>query len=331
MSQEKTIEQRSANSEQQNERRTGLGGHDIGAICGVHPFLTAFDVYNEKVNGVSHFDPQYIQKRGLYLERFLLEEYLKEREDFAKKNGEILLQEGDFFRHKEYPYFYAHPDHVLRKPKPPGTASGQSLSSMTTIARILECKCPAVIGREWGEEGTFEVPDYIKCQAAWYCMVIDCDLLDIIVDSPFKLKVYTYNRDKELEEQLISAGVDFWNNHVLAKVPPEPKTANDVRELYSKSNPDSTLEADEELSSILYRIKELQGHIKTFEQEIEGLKVSAQLKIKENETVQKNGVTLATWKTSAVTRLDIKALKEEQPDIYNDYMSTTTSRRFLLK
>ncbi|MFY4731382.1 YqaJ viral recombinase family protein [Nitrospira sp. BLG_2] len=325
MSQEKTIEPQLA----KNERTTGLGGHDIGAICGVHPFLTAFDVYNEKVNGVSHFEPQYIQKRGLYLEKFLIEEYLNQT-DYVNNKENYLAMQDSFFRHKEHPYFYAHPDYVFFKSKGP-IAGGQSLSSQTKPAKILECKAPAIIGKEWGEEGTFEVPDYIKCQAAWYCMVIDCDVLDIVVDSPFKLKVYTYNRDKDLEAQLMQAGIDFWNNHVLTKVPPEPQNANDVRELYRKSNPDTTIEADEELSSMLFRIKELQGHIKNFEQQIEGLKCSVQTRMKDNETIQLHGVTLATWKPCTVTRLDIKALKDEQPDIYNDYMSANTSRRFLVK
>lgn len=310
-----------------NERTTGLGGHDIGAICGVHPFITAFDVYNEKVNGISHFDPQYIQKRGLFLEEFLIEQYLSENPHVNYRFDRI--EKGGFYRHKTIPFFYAHPDYVSIGPVDPHGAKMSGREEK--VKRIIECKCPAIVGKEWGEEGTFEVPDYIKCQAAWYCMVIDCDELDIIVDSPFKLKVYTYHRDKELEEQLMEAGIDFWNNHVLAKIPPEPKTANDVRVLYSRSNPDTTMEADEELSSMLYRIKELQGHIKNFEGQIEGLKCSVQTKMKSNETIQRHGEILATWKECIVTRLDTKALKEEQPDIYNDYMCANISRRFLVK
>ncbi len=328
--------QTTATQENYNERTTGLGGHDIGAICGVHPFLTAFDVYNEKVNGVTHFDPQYIQKRGLSLEQFLLDEYIEQQGSPAGKGMGLVV--GGFYRHQAYPFFYAHVDATLQKFEVKASMNGGCEivpkwvpCQPPEIIKIIECKCPAVIGKEWGEEGTFEVPDYIKCQAAWYCMVIDCDVLDIIVDSPFKLKVYTYNRDEELEEQLVSAGLAFWNNHILAKVPPEPKTANDVRELYSRSDPDATMEADSELCSMLYRIKKLQGHIKSIEKEIEELKVGVQIKMRNNETIHFCGVPLATWKSCTVTRLDTKALKDEQPDIYDDYMVATTSRRFLVK
>ena len=308
-----------------DERTTGLGGHDIGAICGVHPFLTALDVYNEKVNGVSHFDPQYIQKRGLYLEKFLLEEYLKD----SPNSG---VSEGKFYRHVNYPFFYAHPDYVLTRPNM--GAGGQVMSfgvSDDIVTKIIECKAPAAVGKEWGEEGTFEVPDYIKCQAAWYCMVVGCRRLDIIVDSPFKLKVYSYERDPYLEAELFSAGLDFWNNHVLAKIPPEPQTAADVGELYRKSDPDTTIEADEELGSMIFRIKELQGHIKNFNREADSLKTEVQKRMKKNETVALHGVELATWKPSAVTRLDVKSIKEECPDLYEDYTVTTTARRFLVK
>ena len=38
-----------------------------------------------------------------------------------------------------------------------------------------------------------------------------------------------------------------------------------------------------------------------------------------------------SWKNSSSARLDTKALKEEQPDIYNRYSKTIHSRRFLVK
>lgn len=305
-----------------NERTTGLGGHDIGAICGVHPFLTSLDVYNEKVNGMSHFEPEYIQRRGLYLEKFLIWEYQKNispAKDFSIEMNAGTM--GGFYRHAQYPFFYAHPDYVMI----------DSPVTSQKISRVIECKSPAIIGKEWGEEGTFEVPDYIKCQAAWYRMVTDCEQVDIVVDSPFKIKVYTYIKDADLEDLLLNAGLDFWNNNVLKKIPPEAQTIQDAGELYRKSNPDTAIEANEELAAMIFRIKELQGHIKTFDKEIENLKLQVQKKMQENETVSLQGVELATWKPCSVTRFDAKAFKEDEPELYEDYMSTATSRRFLVK
>lgn len=38
-----------------------------------------------------------------------------------------------------------------------------------------------------------------------------------------------------------------------------------------------------------------------------------------------------TWKNSRTERLDTKALKQEQPEIYRKYARATESRRFLVK
>ena len=38
-----------------------------------------------------------------------------------------------------------------------------------------------------------------------------------------------------------------------------------------------------------------------------------------------------SWKNSQTERLDTKALKQEQPEIYRRYAKITESRRFLVK
>ena len=47
--------------------------------------------------------------------------------------------------------------------------------------------------------------------------------------------------------------------------------------------------------------------------------------------VAENDHFRVSWKNSFSVRLDTKALKEEQPDIYSQYCKTTQSRRFLIK
>lgn len=51
----------------------------------------------------------------------------------------------------------------------------------------------------------------------------------------------------------------------------------------------------------------------------------------ENELAILNGETVLSWKSNDISRIDSKWLMKEKPDLYQKYVNTTSSKRFLVK
>lgn len=74
---------------------------------------------------------------------------------------------------------------------------------------------------------------------------------------------------------------------------------------------------------ILRFIEELQSEQKQIEQEIK-------LFMQDSELAS-NGYYKVSWSNVETTRLDTKRIKQEQPEIYQNYAKVTSSRRFQIK
>jgi predicted phage-related endonuclease len=75
----------------------------------------------------------------------------------------------------------------------------------------------------WGEPGGDEVPEWIHTQATWYMGLTGAEWWDIAVlfFAPRReFKIYRIPRNQELIDNLIEAGREFWENHVVPQVPP---------------------------------------------------------------------------------------------------------------
>jgi predicted phage-related endonuclease len=136
--------------------------------------------------------------------------------------------------------------------------------------------------------------------------------------------------DDELIGQLREVEGDFWNNHIVPGVIPNPdgsKVCDEVLEKYfhvaKKASAIELVGFDEKLArreEILAYISELQTEQKQIEQEIKLFMQDNELAVNEHYKV--------SWSNVDTTRLDTKRIKQEKPDVYADYAKTTSSRRF---
>jgi predicted phage-related endonuclease len=140
-------------------------------------------------------------------------------------------------------------------------------------------------------------------------------------------------RDDDIIQNLIKIESDFWNNHVLKQVPPSPDgspaSTELVKELYPKSN---GLEVD------------LPSSVERWIQQYEQASEEEKLAVERKEEAANNIKMLLgeyeagrfrdwkiTWRPVSSSRLDTKRLKAEFPDIYEQFLHQTTSRRFGIK
>lgn len=289
-------------------RKDGIGGSDAGSICGLNPFSSPIAVYQDKVSeNIADFDNESMrQGRDL-------EDYVAKR--FTEETGKKVRRANVIYKSKKYPFMFANVDRMIV-----GEDAG------------LECKTASAYSTDKWKDGHIPESYQIQCHhymavtgaKAWYIAVV-------ILGREFIW--HKIERDEELIQNLISIEKDFWNNHVIPRIMPEPDGSDSseelIREYFGKALEEKAIPLtgfDEQLkrrTEITQLMEKLDTEKKTIEQKLKMFMGDAE--IAENEQYR------VSWKNSDSARLDTKALKEEQPDIYNRYSKTIHSRRFLVK
>ena len=289
-------------------RREGIGGSDAGSICGLNPYSSPMAVYQDKVSEDLTEADNESMRQGRDLE-----EYVARR--FTEETGKKVRRANVIYKSTENPFMFANVDRMIV-----GEDAG------------LECKTASAYSADKWKDGHIPESYQIQCHhymavtgaKAWYIAVV-------ILGREFIW--HKIERDEELIQNLISIEKDFWNNHVIPRIMPEPDGSDSseelIREYFGKALEEKAIPLtgfDEQLkrrTEITQLMEKLDTEKKTIEQKLKMFMGDAE--IAENEQYR------VSWKNSDSARLDTKALKEEQPDIYNRYSKTIHSRRFLVK
>lgn len=183
-----------------DKRKTGIGGSDIAAIAGVHPYKTAADVYARMVADVA---PQFDNARmalGRAMETHIITEYCKRHDldpSTLERNPELV-----------------HPVHKWRRGEPDAL---HRESRLGIEAKLVVSPRQYV---RWGEVGSDNVPDEYLCQVHWYAALANTERFVIVAFIEGDLREYHVARDTEAEAMLFEIGAKFMRDHVEKRVPP---------------------------------------------------------------------------------------------------------------
>jgi putative phage-type endonuclease len=201
-------------------RRSGIGGGDIAAIVGVHPRRTAWDVFAYKRALIDGPDPEGIpefMKWGNLLQRPILEEYGR------RQNADDLeLHFDTLFRHPEREWQIGHID-------------GERIPSDV----LVEGKTVGLFqAHRYGEDGTDEIPEEDLTQGQWYLSLRDRAVAHFpVLVGGQELRIFVSNRNRTLEDYLLTQADKFWREHVLADVPPPVGDSKAASEYLKKAFP----------------------------------------------------------------------------------------------
>ncbi len=289
-------------------RKTGIGGSDAGAVCGVNPFCSAISVYQDKTYEVLEEADSETMRQGRDLE-----EYVARR--FTEKTGKKVRRTNFMYRNKEHPFMLADVDRLVL-----GEYAG------------LECKTASAWNEDKWKDGA--VPDHYIIQCQHYMAVLGVSKWYIavcILGRDFKWACI--ERDEELIRNLIAIESDFWNDHVLPRIMPDPdgsKTYDDILEKYFKDvKKEKTIELvgfDADLRR-RQELSELQEKLETEKNQIDQ---RLKLYMKDNEYAVNSRYRIS-WSGVKKSGIDSKRLKEERPDIYSEYLKISEYRRFIVK
>ena len=288
-------------------RKQGLGGSDAGAVCGLNPYRTAIQVYQDKTTDeIEDIDNEAMRQGREF------EDYVARR--FMEATGKKVRKANFMYYDEEHPFMLADVDRMIV-----GENAG------------LECTTASPYMAEKWADGKIPLSYQIQClhymsvckADAWYIAVL-------IYGREFKY--YKIERDEEMLADLIQIEKDFWENHVLKKVLPKPdgpELADSVIAEYFKKSREETVALtgfDEKLN----RRQELSEMIESMGTEKRQIEQELKLFMGEAELAE-SGQYRISWKPVSSQRLDEKRLKEERPEVYEKYRKTTQYRRLMVK
>ena len=281
------------------DRKLGIGGSDIAPIMNLSPYSTPLDVYREKMSPEVIYEEEGEDlKRGKRVERYILQEYCEANDCKLEVNLPTVI-------HHEYPFMRGNMD---------ARVVGQNV-----IVEAKSTKCPIA---KW-EEG---IPQYYRTQIAYYAMLSDADRVDVpVLFSNWQYACFTYWRDYEYEALIKKAVIDFWNNHIIPGIPPEPSTPAELQTVYPKIENAKTIKADNEIREKVCQWQETSIKRKELEKQEEKLKIEIQ-RFMGDAGVLDAGFCKVAIKERTAIRLDINSLKATMPQIYKEYSNDNTYR-----
>ena len=291
------------------ERRKGIGGSDVAAILGLSPWKTAFQVYQEKRKEVEDWHGNNSTDWGNRMEPAI-------RQWYSDTTGRSVRLPEKIIYHDKHPFMLA------------------SLDGFTDDGRIVEIKT-ARSGKQWGEPGTNQIPDYYAVQVHHYMIVTGFEVTDIPVSiaggSP---ELYEVPADKEITDMIIEAEANFWQRVVNGN-PPDPVTYADAVARFGQIKTEGAVIASKEIFMDVMELQDVRGkltELEAKENELKG-KIIIALGERGDTLVNTSGNTLATYKLANGRKsFDSKTFEKDHPNLYQKYLRTgEPTKRFLIK
>lgn len=293
-------------AEQLEERRAYLGGTDASALAGVNPpgWAQPISVYLEKVGLAPDRPSSRMMGMGTLLEPVVAGL-------FTEATTIKLRRWGRPVRSRFYPWMGGHLDRIAEdggvfeaKWSMSKDGWGESLPNATPDE-------PVIVSPDWKAV----VPLHYAVQVQHYLAVTGrphAYLAALLGYGDFRW--YLLHRDEELIDRLIRLESDFWHQHVLAGVPPEPDGSEaygrHLRRLYHADDGEEAVATPEQIAMAeLVRqwrlsVKADQAHLAEVEQQL-------QLSMGTTANLVGPGFTISWRQTKPVTKVQWEELATE--------------------
>jgi putative phage-type endonuclease len=288
-------------------RSKGLGGSDIGALLGLNPYKGPYQLWLEKTG--QYQAPDISEKIAIQVGN--------EMEDlvgrlFTKQTGIRVQRDNKTYFSKEKPYLLANID---RK-----TIGEKS---------FLECKTAGHFsGQEW-KDG--EVPASYLLQVQHYMNVLGFDhcYIAVVIDN-HDFKWQRVKRNQELIDIIEAKAKEFWEVNVKQMIAPPVDGLDGTKEALNtvfQGLPPEAKELDHQHLTLVKDILSLRADEKLIKATLaeKENKLREYLGTSEAETMTGRGVKV-TYKDQTSRRIDTKRIKEKEPELYDKYTKTTTTK-----
>lgn len=259
-----------------NWRRKGLGGSDISAICGMNRYRSPMAVYLDKIGDL----PPVEDNESMYWGRALEDVVARE---FSIRTGMKIRRENKMLQHPDHDFMLANVDRMIV-----GQNAGLEVKTANEYAK------DDWQGETVPKEYALQCHHYMACTGAdrWYVAVL-------IGGNKFEWRVI--ERDEAIIESLIEIESNFWNNHVLAKIPPAFGAHDDrlLGEMYPRSTFNKSVELTAEAHKIIESVYESKNRLEAAKYDFEDSKNKIKGMMGDAEIAWYMTEPVFTWKSNS--------------------------------
>ena len=293
-------------------RRNGIGGSDAGALLGLNPYRSAYDVYADKVGIAQSVPDNEAMRQGRDLEAYVAER-------FELETGKRVRRRNAIIANSDYPFAIANIDREVV-----GEKAG------------LECKTTNILTLKRYKND--EYPAEYYCQCVHYMMVTGYKkwyLAVLVYGTDFK--IFEIERDENEIAALAEAEKSFWNENVLRRTPPAPSgtqcTDDTIAAAYPREKENADIVDIMPYRAEIQRYLDLVKRIKTLDREKTAIKQRIQLYMRDAGNACCD-IAKVTWRSQERTTYDAKKIINDFVPTGTDlsaYRKTTTVRPFRLE
>lgn len=291
-------------------RKCGIGGSDVAAILGISKWNSAISLWLDKTNQTNELvEENEAMQWGTIMEPII-------RNHFAEVTGKTVVEVKAMLQHPEYPFMLADVDGLTED-----DAGNPAILEIKTASEYKRA--------EWEND----IPSYYQTQVQHYLCVTGVQKAYVaVLIGGNSFKVYEVDADAEIQSMLIAVEKDFWNkvqNMIRPEMDGSDAAKNLLDSLYHGGISEKIVMPDE-------AIEYVDAYIEACAEEdnAKAKKQEASNHIKEIMGDYDKATCLGhsiSWKPVSSERLDSKALKESEPEIYEKYVKKSISRRFTIK
>lgn len=328
------------------DRRRFLGGSDIAAVMGLSPWRTPLQLYEAKI-ATEPPEPLPDEKRRFFARRKRQEPVIAEMlaDEYGIAVTRLSLDDNpNRYTDREHPWMAAEIDfefmmsdqvreHFPEREDFCAIPNGALLNGEIKTVHPLAA-------REWGEQGSEDVPVHYAAQAMWGIGITRRPgaLLTALFGLD-NLLAFPVMPDADTIAGMRSKATDFWTRNVMQRIPPEPANMDDMMRLFSKVN-GRPVEADTELMHAISKLRAVRASMSAMEAEKDELEFQIANAVRlqwgqasdvparegDNAIITVGGTEIAKWAKQSRDSLDSKRLRAEQPEIAAQYTRTTWFR-----
>lgn len=255
-----------------------ISGSVIGSILGLNPYCSAYEAWGRLIELLPEPEENMSMKMGKKLEPIVAELY-------AEETGHKVRRDNFVRQHPDYDWATGTFDRII--------------IDKTNGNGILECKTASEYSNsDWSNN---IVPPHYMVQLQWYFFITGYKwgAFAALVGGNKFYHIHV-DRDDTMIESLFHASQDFWFNHVLTGIPPEPDAskscANALAHLYSEPKVESEIELETDAELWAQQYKEADREIKAAQERKELAANMLKAMLAENEIGIRNGQKVVTWK-----------------------------------
>lgn len=289
-------------------RRTGIGGSDSAAVIGLNPFRSRIEVYADKMGMM----PEKEDTESMRLGRDL-EQYVADR--FCEETGKKVRRNNFMWCHDEHRHMIADVDREVI-----GENAG------------LECKTTQAWGGKTIMKGEIPLTYYVQCMHYMAVMGYDRMYLAVYIFGRGFFH-FTIERDEKEIAALIAAETAFWRDHVDAGISPDPDGSQSAEQAVDAMWGERAEENEMlmfEYSDDMCELIQLTNAEKEIKRQKDAVKQRLQAALG-THTVGSSDRYVITWKAQERSSIDSRRLYRERPDIYREYLTTSSTRIFKIK